>query len=333
MPSLSVAGRQASAQLGLRGVCSILTLMSSLALGAIAAQQYEQLAGTFKGVFARDVVVPLSTANSVVIAELAPAAPPAAESAPAAVLHLLLPDARTLMTALDSNDFRLMSVRHGAPVPRVFVSAMPQDMGALTSVETKRNAFIRAMLPLILATNERIAAERTYVGELRLRADRGRRAAPADQAWLASIVQRYKTKDGDWDALLERVDVIPVSLALAQTILESGWGGSVVARRNNSVFGMIGGDGTDPARHAIYASLFESVGSYAHNLNIHPAYSAFRKTRAKMRAEGSQLESHQLAATLLAYSELGAEYTRMVQTLISKEELGAFDQARLVDGE
>lgn len=327
--TLSAASRCVSAPLSLRGVCTISAVVGALAIGGIAAQQYEQLTESVLSVSARGGFVPFTAANSIMIAELAPAAPPTAD-APVTALHLMMPDTKTLMTALDSNEFRLVSVRHGAPVPRVFVAAMPQDMGAITSLETKRSAFIRTVLPLILTANERIAAERTYVRELRLRWELGRRPSPADQAWLTALVQRYKVRDGDWDALLERVDEIPVSLALAQTILESGWGGSVVARRNNSLFGMIGGDGTDPARHAMHASLLESVSSYAHNLNIHPAYAAFRKVRARMRAESRALESHQLAATLLPYSELGAEYTRMVQALIAKEELIAFDNARLV---
>jgi Bax protein len=243
------------------------------------------------------------------------------------------PDTRALLATFDNRDFQLADVRQGARVPRVFVSAIPQDIGAIQSVEGKRNAFIRAMLPLILADNERIAAERLYIRELRLRQALERRLAPVDQAWLAAMAQRYKTKEGDWDALLERVDEIPVSLALGQTILESGWGSSVVARKLNSLFGMIGGDGTDPARHATFSSLQESVSAYVHNLNVHFAYAAFRKVRAQMRLENKPLDGHTLAATLLAYSELGAEYTRNLQALITSENLSVFESARLAEGD
>jgi Bax protein len=280
--------------------------------------------------FDAGVVVPLTVANSVVIPELAPTEPPRPGRA---ALHMQPPDARSLLARLDDNHFHLAAVRLGARVPRVFVAAVPPDIGVLQSVEDKRNAFIRAMLPLILGANERIAAERLYLRELRLRRTLERRLRAADQAWLAALAQRYKVKEGDWDALLERVDEIPVSMALAQTILESGWGSSAVARKLNSVFGQIGGDGSDPTRHAVFSSLEESVAAYTYNLNVHPAYAAFRSARARSRAEGKPLDGHALAGTLLAYSELGAEYTRNVQALIASENLVLFDSAQLADAQ
>ena len=39
------------------------------------------------------------------------------------------------------------------------------------------------------------------------------------------------------DALLIKVDTIPVSLALAQAVIESGWGTSRFAYEGNALFG------------------------------------------------------------------------------------------------
>ncbi len=240
-------------------------------------------------------------------------------------------DTKTMLAALDSSYFTLAGVRAGAPVPRIFIAGMPQDIGAIPSIEGKRSAFIRAVLPLILSVNEKIEEERRYLIELKQRHDAGQTISPTDQAWLALLAQRYKTKDGDWAALLERVDIVPPSLAIAQSIVESGWGSSAPARRMNALFGMIGGDGTTTAVLASYRSAHDSVAAYVHNLNTLFAYGAFRKQRELMREAGKAPDGHALAGTLLRYSELGAEYTRHIQMVINKENLAALDAARLVE--
>ncbi|MGH7004054.1 MAG: glucosaminidase domain-containing protein, partial [Alphaproteobacteria bacterium] len=197
----------------------------------------------------------------------------------------------------------------------------------------KRDTFIRAMLPMILAVNERVAAERRYLLELRRRAYVEETLPAADQAWLAALAERYKingkSKKFDWVALLDRVDVVPPSLALAQSIVETGWGASAPARRSNALFGMIGGDGTDTAKLAGFESLYASVAAYVHNLNTFGAYTDFRRQRAARRVDGWAPDGHVLAITLQRYSELGLEYTRHIQGVIVKESLRPFDDAQL----
>jgi Bax protein len=282
-----------------------------------------------------EVFVPMTEANTVRIE--APAAPPpmladvSGQPSRPDTLHVNPGTTKTLMAALDSREFSLVAVRAGAPVPRIIVAAMPPDIGAIATVEGKRSAFIRSMLPLILAANERIEEERRYLVELKQRHEAGKALAPTDQAWLALLAQRYKTKPGDWAALLERVDIVPPSLAIAQSIVESGWGSSAPARRMNALFGMIGGDGTTTAVLASYRSAYDSVAAYTHNLNTLFAYGTFRKLRQQMRDDGRRPDGQALAGTLLRYSELGAEYTRHIQLVIQKEDLAAFDAARLVE--
>jgi Bax protein len=240
---------------------------------------------------------------------------------------------KRVSAAFDTQEFNLAAVRRGARVPRVFVATLPQDIDQLRTVADKRNTFIRALLPMILAVNERIAADRRYLIELRRRIDAGETLPPADEAWLKAIVERYKVtsrgKRIDWVALLERVDVVPPSLALAQSIVETGWGSSAPARRSNALFGMIGGDGTDTAKLAAFETLYASVNAYVHNLNTFLAYGDFRRQRAGLRVEGKSPEGTALAMTLQRYSELGLEYTRHIQAVIEKEGLAPFDDAQL----
>lgn len=258
---------------------------------------------------------------------------PDPQAAPPAAVMFLDNSVKRVAAVFDTQEFNLAAVRRGARVPRVFVAALPEDIDQLRTVADKRNTFIRALLPMVLAVNERIAAERRYLVELRRRAEAGETLPPADEAWLRAVAERYKIASRgrkiDWAALLERVDVVPPSLALAQSIVETGWGSSAPARRSNALFGMIGGDGTDTAKLAAFESLYASVQAYVHNLNTYLAYADFRRQRSALRVEGKPIEGQVLALTLQRYSELGLEYTRHIQAVIERESLAPFDGAQL----
>ena len=89
-------------------------------------------------------------------------------------------------------------------------------------------------LPLILAANEEIGMRRSAI----------KRAASAnDRGALKKWAQLYRIDVGKQSAqdlrddILLRADVIPVSLALAQAAVESGWGTSRFAVQGNALFG------------------------------------------------------------------------------------------------
>lgn len=70
---------------------------------------------------------------------------------------------------------------------------------------------------------------------------------------------------------------------------ESGWGTSKLARNNNNLFGMKCAKGrcnNAPCKvkgYSQFESVKDSVNAYVVNLNTHPAYSSFRKSRAQLR--------------------------------------------------
>jgi Bax protein len=323
----TLAARQRATEAGTQrnAVWALFSLSVLAAAGAFGAG-YEPFRNALEDRYGLSIFVRMTDENTFERPD--PKAPP-----PAAVMFLDN-SVKRVAAVFDTQEFNLAAVRRGARVPRVFVAALPEDIDQLRTVNDKRNTFIRTLLPMILAVNERIATERRYLVELRRRADAGETLPPADEAWLKTIAERYKiTSRGrkiDWVSLLERVDVVPPSLALAQSIVETGWGASPPARRSNALFGMIGGDGTDTAKLAAFESLYESVAAYVHNLNTYLAYGDFRKQRAALRVEGKAPEGHALALTLQRYSELGLDYTRHIQAVIEKERLAPFDGAQLM---
>lgn len=236
--------------------------------------------------------------------------------------------------------FSLDTVTAGQnPVPRVFVAEFPHDLADTPDVSDRKAMFFKTMLPLVLKVNEEIRAERRRLWSLHTQQRRGEKLDAVDRLWLIVMAERYRVARGDVDALLARVDAVPVSLTLAQAVEESGWGTSRFAREGNALFGEWTWDGTgiEPLnrdagkKHRIraFATLIDSVRSYALNLNRHRAYRGLRKARAVMRTQGETVDSRKLLGHLLRYSERGSAYVEALNHIIDINNLARFDEAKL----
>lgn len=232
-------------------------------------------------------------------------------------------------------DFSLAAVRDNAPVPRIFVAELPDDLDSVGDSSLRKELFFGTLLPLVLRVNENILHDRARLIEIRQRMGHGQAVSAGDHAWVAQFAETYGVPAGDLRGLLQRVDIIPPSMALAQAAVESGWGTSALTRRGNAVFGQTTGgpDGIrfkrGDQRYAAFDRLIDSAEAYALNLNTNPAYHAFRALRAQAQAAGRTPDGHALLAGLDNYSTLGREYVSYVRRVIRANELQALDNARL----
>ena len=250
-------------------------------------------------------------------------------------------DLAKLDDMLSRVDYRLDDIRRGEPVPRLYVEQIPVDIDSIPDVDERKNTFIKLVLPLILNVNEQIAEQRQRLnGLLQVKAV-GKSLAETDRQWLEELAAGYRTDASDPFKLLDRVDTVPVSIALAQAVEESGWGASRFVREGNALFGQrtwASGDGIVPEErersdtHEVksFDSVAESISAYVHNLNTHPAYEDFRKARAALQ-DGPDMSTDRLglAATLRAYSEKGLEYVNNLRNLIKTNRLQDFETAEL----
>lgn len=249
---------------------------------------------------------------------------------------LSVADTRKLFATFSDMGYSLDLVRAGsAPVPRVFLPALPGDMRAIPSPEERKRIFIKTMLPLIVQANEEVRRDRMRLEALLPDLRQGKVLSGADRAWLEALAERYGTSPRDINTLTRRVDVVPTSLALAQAAEESGWGTSRFAQEGNALFGQYTtkGKGLVPLdRHPershkvrAFDALQDAVRAYVHNLNTHRAYGDFRRARAGMHDDPAGLDSIALAETLIRYSERGPDYIRTIQRIISANDLAALD--------
>lgn len=237
--------------------------------------------------------------------------------------------------------FDIDRVRLGDEVPRYFVEQIPVDILDINQVQMRKRVFLSVALPLILKTNEEILARRARLQKILKNHYSESIISPEDQDWINQLTDLYGAKQNDMTDLLARIDIVPVSLALAQSIEESGWGTSRFAREGNALFGQrvwsqgngIVPEGRDEGKTyevKVYDELLQSMKSYVHNLNSHAAYSNFRAERANLKRDQGTASGYELSRTLLSYSERGDAYVEALQALIRVNNLDQFENARLV---
>lgn len=249
--------------------------------------------------------------------------------------------AKALMRRFQAMGYELDMIRAGdQPVPRVFLASLPDDLGTVHQVTLKKSVFFKTALPLILKENERIAADRHRLLGLSRTLNKGEALRAEEQVWLDKLYRRYKTRLGDMATLIARVDVIPVSLAMAQAAEESGWGTSRFAQSGNALYGqwttaddegLVPEDREEGKSHKVKAfdTLAASVAGYMRNLNTHGAYKSLRADRARMRKQGAPLDGHALAGGLTKYSERGEAYVDSIRLMIDANDLRPLDDAEL----
>ena len=257
------------------------------------------------------------------------------------VAEVILPDlnlkTETVIQLFKDVDYDLGKVRNEKLVKPIYFTQFPRDLDNLQSVQLKKETFIKIVLPLIVAENEKILDDREklkVISEKKFTSD-------LEKQWLRQKLLEYKVKKGNLDELMRRMDMIPVSIALAQAAKESGWGTSRFALEGNAIFGQWTWDGQGIAplkrdgdkNHKIlkFPILRASVKAYKNNLNTHKSYLKFREKRNSLREKNKKITGLALTGTLKNYAQTGSEYTKILNQIITQNRLSDFEPVRLVN--
>jgi uncharacterized FlgJ-related protein len=224
-------------------------------------------------------------------------------------------------------------------------------VSAEVTVLEKKRIFFRSLAPLVLRSNEFILRDRARLEQIRDSWTGPGGLDAEDRQWLAELAVAYGVADdveaavdrAALDELMLRVDIVPVSLALAQCAEESGWGTSRFAAEGNALFGQWSwdGQGIKPQqqregmgdyRIAAFETPLQSVMAYMRNLNTHAAYAGLRARRAELRAKGERMSGWELAKALDKYSERGPAYVESLHGIMRVNQLDPADDAFLGDG-
>ena len=243
----------------------------------------------------------------------------------------------TVLNLFKDVEYDLGKVRSQKLVKPIYFTQFPRDLDALQNTKLKKETFIKIVLPLIVAENERILEDRD---KLIVLSDK-KFTTDLEKQWLRQKLLEYKVKKGDVEELLIRMDIIPTSIALAQAAKESGWGTSRFALEGNAIFGQWtwSGQGIAPLdrennkNHKVlkFPILRASVKAYQNNLNTHKSYNKFRQKRLVLREKNKKISGLELTETLNNYAQTGSEYTKILNQIIKQNRLMDFEPVRLVN--
>ena len=211
----------------------------------------------------------------------------------------------------------------------------------LDFLSQSKKDFVKTLLPLISYQNQNILLERSKLEELRDSLTNNNTLLKTDLKFLNKISKKYRIKSDNKhkydlvNELLNRVDIIPNSIVLAQAANESGWGTSRFAREYNALFGEYTYDYSDGVvpllrekgeKHLVktFTSVDKSVQSYFNNLNSHYAYEDFREVREIMREKNNFSNIKLLVEELDSYAA-DINYITTINAIIDANKLDQFD--------
>ena len=224
----------------------------------------------------------------------------------------------------------------------VIFSSLPTDFMDIQPIIERKRLFINTLIPIIYSENLQILNDRKKILDWWRESDGENFSRDFWPQWLFELSENYGSSDSNLGNLLMRVDIIPISLALAQSAIESGWGTSRYSREGNAVFGQYTFDeskGLKPKDRnendeffiKKFPNLSESVRSYLKNINTHLAYADFREERKKLRMSGENLSGYKLVNFLKDYSERRESYIKDVKEIISSNNFQKYDKGNVLN--
>ena len=235
-------------------------------------------------------------------------------------------------------------IKNDISIPRMYFPYIPKNISQYET-NKKKSVFIAILLPIALRGNELVLEERKQM----------KIAFSTNNIYqIERFSKKYKIKNFKKInfstlnrselrtiklELLNKINSIPISLILAQSIIESGWGASRFAQEGNALFGQWtwkNDDGIKPkgnldANFSVksFDSLLDSVNSYILNLNTHPAYKGLRNFRMSQYNNGKNITGNDMANFLDKYAEIGFEYVTKVKNMIEKNQLSKYENSTL----
>ena len=132
------------------------------------------------------------------------------------------------------------------------------------------------------------------------------------------------------ESTMTRNNHIPRNMIVAQSVLETGWGESDLAKDSNNLFGIKAFSNKVPHRHAkenedvmyrVFLNKCDSVKEYYRLLNTHEAYYKFRKYRNHALMNNKPINPKVAIQTMDRYSETPDYADRVIEIIRDLERL------------
>ncbi|MBN2790580.1 MAG: glucosaminidase domain-containing protein [Candidatus Delongbacteria bacterium] len=195
-------------------------------------------------------------------------------------------------------------------------------------VAEKKKKFFEMMLPAVLVAKARL--EKTL--ERVIAISKKEKLTKSEYDYLTELYEIYKTTDTE--VLIKRLHPFPVSIALAQAAIESGWGTSRFFLKADNPFGLWSFDKNEERivakgsrdSKSVYLKKFrnlgESIDAYLKVIATGP-YATFRAQNLKIK------DSLKLVKHLHQYSEKREKYVKELSQIIRSNDLRKYDTYRI----
>ena len=209
-------------------------------------------------------------------------------------------------------------------MPKIYIEQFPTDFSKRGNPEL----FIKAMMPLILHENNMILKERKLLLSLKDKLNQNIPWDETEKLQFNALIQKYGlTKEKliapQLDELLLRVDIIPPSLAMAMSGIQTNWG----KKSLSAPFGQkewINGVYTEKQ----FKTLGEATHAYVMELNTLPIYKSLWITR-KNNKQTNQSLGEKLINSADNFMRENPDYERQIKKAFDQMHLRIMDTAIL----
>ena len=171
-------------------------------------------------------------------------------------------------------------------VPAIFLKKLPSDFASVTDDNLRNQLYIQILSPLALKVNEEILKERAELEKLSENFDRTHKLSKTEESWLELTAEKYNvfTRFKGYrryklliSKLYNKIDILPPSVMIAASGIETDWGKSRLVKDGNSLYkevvwysdeGLIPDDETEDHSYRIkvFPSFYELVNVDASKL-------------------------------------------------------------------
>ena len=217
-------------------------------------------------------------------------------------------------------------------LPNFSLLSLPKDLSNVEPTSRRKEIFLSSILPLIVKSNLDILNDRKILCDAIKNNDNKKKEEIAKKYYIdLSKIEKLMVDN----TLIRKIDIVPISLVMAQAAAESGWGTSRFALEGNALFGQWTWDkskGIQPkfasdqkAAVRKFETLSDSVNSYLSNLNTHVAYSSMRAKRNRNCNQKKLISGYELANWMGNYAITRDEYIKLLRLIIKKNNLVLLD--------
>ncbi|MDR1460609.1 MAG: glucosaminidase domain-containing protein [Campylobacteraceae bacterium] len=214
-----------------------------------------------------------------------------------------------------------------------------EDFFKITNSASKKQEFIKRMIPLVRQANENVLVERKIVDDFFVEFKKNRNLEDIDAdtiEQMKNLAKKYHIKSITNEKTFKaKVAPVPLSLAITQAAIETGWGESRFFKEAKNAFGewtysktngLIPSGREKGKTHKIkvFKSVQDSVNSYVLNLNRHEAYADFRDLRVVL---GEEFNGIVATSKMLNYSQTRGEYVKLLRNVMINNKLTEYDFA------